>query len=117
VEQFATWLKDARRNAAVSQEKLAADARELDPNSAIYQGRITDWETAKDLPSLRQFGVLAAVLHLSRGECWRGLIFLRRAAWLGLPVPDLHETSEDSEPDNASPLVEERTPAPAGGVL
>lgn len=61
---FATWLREVRAKSGLTQDAIAAKARELDPECRVFQTRISEWERAQGIPSLRQFVALCSALDL-----------------------------------------------------
>lgn len=100
MQSFADWLRLARRSHRFSQEKLAARARELDENCCIYQGRLTEWEHSKGLPTFRQLVLISSILELSAEEYAEGRSLWELAELDGLP--DGHVASDVVALENAS---------------
>lgn len=78
---------------------------ELDENSAIYQARVTAWENAKDLPSLRQWALMCLVLKLPPDAVQEGRRLLEEAHLSGLPMlshgaPESDGTLDDAPSDH-----------------
>lgn len=94
MDSFPAWLRRVRRASRLSQAALASAVRKEEPASAVYQGRITDWELGKSLPTLRQLALITKVLGLTAEEFAHGEALWKESELSGLSLPDLHETPQ-----------------------
>lgn len=83
---LASWLRQVREEAGLSQTKLESIALRAWPDSGVRQARLTDWENAKSAPTFRQLEVLCRALELDDDARSRGF-----ELWRAVQIADIHD--------------------------